>query len=99
MSLNELATINQSGAHVKMVVMRNGRLGMVRELQDKLYGGRHAATKLDGSPDFMLLAEAYGIPALSIREDSQTEEAIETMLSADGPFLLQCIVHPDEPSL
>ena len=71
----------------------------IRELQDKLYGGRHAATKLDGSPDFMLLAEAYGIPSLSIREDSQTEEAIAAMLSADGPFLLQCIVHPDEPSL
>ncbi len=99
MSLNELATINQSGAHVKMVVMRNGRLGMVRELQDKLYGGRHSATKLDGSPDFMLLAKAYGIPSLSIREDGQVEEAIGTMLSTDGPFLLQCIVHPDEPSL
>ena len=61
MSMMELGTICQEGLGVKIIIMRNTRLGMVRELQDNLYKGVHSAVYLDGSPDFAKIAEAYGI--------------------------------------
>ena len=61
MSLMELGTICQEGLGVKIVIMRNTRLGMVRELQDNHYQGVHSAVYLDGSPDFTAIASAYGI--------------------------------------
>lgn len=61
MSMCELGTICQHKVPVKIIVMENGRLGMVREVQDRLYEGRHMATILDGDPDFVALAKAYGI--------------------------------------
>ena len=63
MSMCELGTICQDQVDVKIILMQNGRLGMVKELQDRLYGGRYIATTLDGNPDFVKLAEAYGIRA------------------------------------
>ena len=64
MSMCELGTIAQNHIGVKIIIMRNTRLGMVRELQDNLYGHRHAATILDETMDFLKIAEAYGIPTL-----------------------------------
>lgn len=98
MSMNELGTICQNHIDVKIVVMQNIRLGMVRELQDNLYGGRHSATLLDGSPNFVALAGAYGIPSLEIHSDAEVEDAIDAMLSHKGPYLLVCNVSPDMPS-
>ena len=98
MSFNELGTICQNRIDVKIVVMRNARLGMVRELQDNLYGGRHSATLLDGTPDFVALAGAYGIAAQEINDDSQIDGAIDAMLSHKGAYLLVCNVNPDMPS-
>lgn len=71
---------------------------MVRELQDNLYGGRHSATLLDGTPDFVALAGAYGIAAQEINDDSQIDGAIDAMLSHKGAYLLVCNVNPDMPS-
>ena len=99
MSMMELATICQEGLPVKIVVMRNTRLGMVRELQDNLYGGNHSAVTLDGSPDFVKLAGAYGIPSRSVSSNEEACAAVDDMLSAPGPYLLQCLVSPDYPSL
>ena len=98
MSFNELGTICQNRIDVKIVVMRNARLGMVRELQDNLYGGRHSATLLDGTPDFVALAGAYGSAAQEINDDSQIDGAIDAMLSHKGAYLLVCNVNPDMPS-
>jgi acetolactate synthase I/II/III large subunit len=99
MSMCELATLKQTGADVKIILMVNERLGMVWELQSKLYGGRHTATTLTGSPDFVKLAEAYGIPATEVSSNAQAELAAKRMLESDGPFLLVCRVDPDEPTL
>ena len=63
MSMCELGTLCQEGIAVKIIVMENGVLGMVKEFQDRLYGRRHMATVLNGNPDFVQLAQAYGIPA------------------------------------
>ena len=98
MSMMELATLVQDGIDVKIIVMRNCRLGMVRELQDKQYGGRETAVDLNGSPDFIALAAAYGIPGADVRTDEDAPAAIEQMLAARGPFLMQVHVDPSQSS-
>ena len=99
MSMMELATLCQHNISVKIVIMKNMRLGMIRELQDEKYAHRHTAVFLDGSPDFMKLAEAYGISAACLRENDKAEAAIDEMLGHKGPYLLECSVSPDQPSL
>ena len=99
MQFMELATLCQHDIPVKIIVMTNGRLGMVRELQTKGYQDNQTAVFLDGSPDFVTLASAYGIPAKSISSLSQADAAIDEMLACRTPYLLECIVDPDESSL
>lgn len=99
MSLMELATICQEHLGVKIVIMRNTRLGMVRELQDNHYKGVHSAVYLDGSPDFVKIAEAYGIASRRVSSNEEAETAVEEMLKDDQPYLLECVVSPDYPSL
>jgi acetolactate synthase-1/2/3 large subunit len=98
MSMNELATMCQHGADVKIVMFRNGVLGMVRELQDKGYG-RHFAVDLDGSPDFGAIAAAYGITYARVETMDHMEEGIRALLESDGAFLLECVVDPHGGSL
>lgn len=99
MSMMELGTICQEQLGIKIVVMRNTRLGMVRELQDNHYKGVHSAVYLDGSPDFTTLAAAYGIRTRRITSSEEIDGAIDEMLADDRPFLLVCEVRPDYPSL
>ncbi len=98
MSMMELGTICQEKIGVKIVIMRNTCLGMVRELQDNHFGCRHSAICLDGSPDFVSIAKAYGIAARSISSNQEAESAIDEMLENDLPYLLVCNVSPDYPS-
>lgn len=99
MAQMELATIAQQGLKVKIVVMKNDRLGMVRELQEKLYGSRFTATVLNGDPDFIALAAAYGIRGRAVDKNSEVGGAVREMLSFDGPFLLECSIDPAEASM
>lgn len=99
MQMMELATMVQHQISVKIVIMRNGRLGMVRELQDKQYDGRLSGIMLDGSPDFITLASAYGIRGRSISENGDIRQAIADMLVCNGPYVLECAVSPVQPSL
>lgn len=98
MSMCELGTIAQNQIGVKIIVMRNVRLGMVRELQDNLYGKRHSATVLDDGFDLLKIAEAYGIPAERVNSNEKAEAAAARMLQVNGPTLLVCDVSPDTPS-
>ncbi len=98
MCFNELATIVQNNLDIKIIVMRNTRLGMVREIQDVLYGSRHAVTILDAIPDFQKIADAYGIPSAFLSSDDDAENAIDEMLNTKGAFLLVCNVSPETPS-
>ena len=98
MQMMELATICQEQADIKILIFRNNTLGMVKEIQQNSYGQRYIATDLDGSPDFTILASAYGIPARSIRTIEQAEEAIDWFIGTDGPCVLECVVDPDESS-
>ncbi len=98
MDLPELATMCQWDIPVKMVVFENNRLGMVHEHQYLLYKENYQAVFLDGSPDFLKLADAYGIAAAKISENSEVDEAIDKLMSADGSFLLVVSVDPTEPT-
>lgn len=99
MQMMELATLCQHDIPVKIVVMTNGRLGMVRELQTKGYADNQTAVFLDGSPDFTVLASAYGIPSRRVHSLAEAADAVEEMLAYKGPYLLECMVAPGESSL
>ena len=99
MCMNELGTIAQNHLGVKIIIMRNVRLGMVRELQDKQYQGRHAATILDETLNFRTIASAYGIPSADANSNEEALQAARNMLATHGPYLLVCNVSPDTPSI
>ncbi len=99
MSMNELATIAGNNLAIKIIIMRNHRLGMVRELQDNNYNKRHSATILQGDPDFLKIAEAYGIDHAEANSNDEAEEIIKKMVKSDKPFILVCNVYPDTPSI
>lgn len=98
MSMCELATLCETGADVKIILFENGKLGMVREVQDQKYGGRQTAVALDGDPDFVRLAGAYGIPAERADSNDSAAAAARKMLSSRGPAVLVCRVNPAAPT-
>lgn len=61
--------------------------------------GRFIATCLDGNPNFMILAKAYGIESMRLESKEKLKEAIEIMKSHNGPFLLEVVTSPDEPTI
>lgn len=99
MQFMELATMVQHGIDVKVIVMTNNRLGMVREVQTNVYGNRLTAVYLDGSPDFIKLAGAYGIPSSRVTDINQAESAIDNLLSHDGCYLLEVRVDENEKTI
>lgn len=99
MQMMELGTIAYYGIDVKMVVMTNYNLGMVKELQDRQYAGNETAVHLGDRPNITELAKAYGIRSRRISDMEDCKSAIAEMMSHQGPYLLECMVHPDEPTL
>ena len=92
MSMMELATAVQHGVDIKIVVMTNQRLGMVRELQTNGYNDRQTAVFLDGSPDFIKLAKAYGIDALRVDAKGDIDKAIDMIVNHKGICLVEVVV-------
>ena len=95
MTIQELATIVQEKVAVKIAIINNGYLGMVRQWQELFYGRRYVATPLS-SPDFVKIAEAYGLPGLRVRHKEEVVPAIEQAMAEQGPFLIDFIVEPEE---
>jgi len=95
MNMQELATIVQERAAVKIAVFNNGYLGMVRQWQDLFYNKNYVATPL-GCPDFIKIAEAYDIPALNVKRKEEVRPAIEQAMATEGPFLINFIIEPEE---
>lgn len=92
MSIMELATLAETGLPVKLVVINNGGLGLVRELQQRQYHGREIAVTYECSPHFAELAHAYGIESAGVHDADSCKTAIAQMLSTDRPFLLEVMV-------
>ncbi|NMA33142.1 MAG: acetolactate synthase, large subunit, biosynthetic type [Clostridiaceae bacterium] len=99
MSMQELGTMKQYGIDVKIVLFNNHRLGMVRELQLTRHGGRYSQVFLDSNPDFVALAAAYGFRSERITSNARVREALERMTASSGPYVLECLVDPMEPTL
>jgi acetolactate synthase-1/2/3 large subunit len=87
MNIQELATIAQEGLPVKVAILNNGSLGMVRQWQELFYGARYAATILS-NPDFVILAQAFGIQGYRAETYEQMEEVIEKALKHPGPVIM-----------
>ena len=99
MQFMELATAVQHNVDVKIVVMTNNRLGMVRELQTNGYNDRQTAVFLDGSPDFIKLADAYGIPAMRVNDEKSMDEAIDKLANHKGIYFVEVVVDKNMPTL
>jgi acetolactate synthase-1/2/3 large subunit len=95
MNMQELGTILQSNVGVKMVVMNNSWLGMVRQWQELFYDKRYSFTYLE-NPDFQQIAKAYNIPSAVAASVDDLDEAIEQMLASEGAFLLEARVGDGE---
>ena len=95
MNIQELGTILQSNIGVKMVLMNNSWLGMVRQWQELFYDKRYSSTYLV-NPDFQKLAQAYDIPSVKVTSLSELDAAVEMMMSTDGAFLLEACVEQEE---
>lgn len=99
MSMQELGTIKQENLGLKMIIFNNSRLGMVHEMQKNKYAGRYSQVFMEHNPDFVKLVDAYGFKGERITGNNEVPEALKRMLAGDEPYLLECIVKPDEPTL
>ncbi len=88
MNVQELGTIKRKQLPVKIVLLDNQRLGMVRQWQQLFFQERYSETTLTDNPDFLVLASAFGIPGQHITRKDQVEAALDEMLSSKGPYLL-----------
>jgi acetolactate synthase-1/2/3 large subunit len=95
MNLQELATIAQERQPIKIVIMNNGYLGMVRQWQELFHGARYIGTPISG-PDFVLLAQSFGIPGRRVETTDALADAFAAARESDGPFLLDCRVEASE---
>jgi len=89
MNVQELSTIKRFQLPVKIVLIDNAKLGMVRQWQDLFFDGRLSETDLSDNPDFVMLATAFDIKAKQITKKSEVSAAIAEMLDHNGPYLLQ----------
>ncbi|TPE62485.1 acetolactate synthase 3 large subunit [Sandaracinobacter neustonicus] len=92
MNIQELGTATQYDLPVKVFVLNNEYMGMVRQWQDLTYEGRHSHSYSDSLPDFVKLAEAYGWKGIRIETLDQLEQGIADMLAHDGPVFVDCMV-------
>jgi acetolactate synthase-1/2/3 large subunit len=95
MTIQELATVVQENLAVKIAIINNRFLGMVRQWQQLFYQRRYVATSLSG-PDFVKVAEAYGIAAIKVTDRLQVMPAVERAMEHNGPFLIDFVVEPEE---
>lgn len=99
MNMQELGTIKANNVGVKIILLNNSRLGMVRELQKVRFSGRYSQVVLDQNPDFVKIAQAYGFKAERITQNAEIDSAIERLLADDDTYFLECVVNPDESTL
>lgn len=88
MNVQELGTVKRKQLPVKIVLLDNQRLGMVRQWQQLFFQERYSETTLTDNPDFLMLARAFGIPGQHITRKDQVEAALDAMLASEGPYLL-----------
>ncbi|WP_099609371.1 acetolactate synthase 2 catalytic subunit [Vibrio coralliilyticus] len=96
MNVQELGTLKRRQIPVKIVLLNNQRLGMVRQWQSLFFDGRHSETILDDNPDFITLAKAFDIPGKTITRKEEVEPAIQEMLDSETSYLLHVLIDEEE---
>ena len=95
MNIQELATVVQHKLPVKVLILNNGYLGLVRQWQELFYNKRYSHSRMD-NPDFVKVAEAYGARGLRVTEPKDVKAALEEMIRTEGPVFLDVVVAPEE---
>ncbi len=95
MTVQELATMVQEDLDINIAVFNNGWLGMVRQWQELIYNKRYFGTKLY-NPDFVKIAEAYGMKGVRVSKKIDVRPAIHKAMEHKGPFLIEFVVEPEE---
>ena len=95
MTVQELATMVQEDLDINIAVFNNGWLGMVRQWQELIYNKRYFGTKLY-NPDFVKIAEAYGMKGVRVSKKMDVRPAIHKAMDHKGPFLIEFVVEPEE---
>ncbi|HEY1024208.1 MAG TPA: biosynthetic-type acetolactate synthase large subunit [Sphingobacteriaceae bacterium] len=95
MTLQELGTIMQYNIPVKILILNNNFLGMVRQWQQLFFEKRYSFTEMS-NPNFIKLAEAYSIPASKVEDRTQLSASLDEMLQSSGPYLLEVVVEKEE---
>lgn len=96
MNVQELGTIRRAQLKVKMVLIDNQRLGMVRQWQELFFDGRYSETILSDNPDFVALAAAFGIPGETITCKEQIAGALDRLLASESAYLLHVAISEEE---
>jgi acetolactate synthase I/II/III large subunit len=94
MTIQELGTIMQYNVPVKIIVLNNNYLGMVRQWQDMFFDKRYASTKMV-NPDFIMIAKAYNIPGRNVTKREDLLSSLKAMLSAEGPYILEITIEKE----
>ncbi len=92
MNVQELGTVKRKQLPIKIVLLDNQRLGMVRQWQQLFFAERYSETNLSDNPDFLMLARAFDIPGQRITRKDQVEAALHELLHSEGPYLLQVAI-------
>jgi len=95
MTSHELATVAQENLEIKMAILNNGYLGMVRQWQQLFYKKQYVATPLSG-PDLIKFADSFGIPALRVEHREEVIPSIQKAMKYRGPFLIDFVIEPEE---
>ena len=96
MTMSELATMVENKIPVKFAIMNNRFLGMVRQWQHMFYNDTFYATEYTGNPDFVKLAEAFGVLGIRVTDNYQVADAIEQAMAHEGPVIVDFVVDPEE---
>jgi acetolactate synthase-1/2/3 large subunit len=96
MNIQELATISAYRLPIKIVVINNGHLGMIRQMQDLFYEARFTTSELGDTVDLTAVAKGFGIPAERVAVDEDPAEAIARMSGAPGPYMLEAMVDQND---
>jgi acetolactate synthase-1/2/3 large subunit len=91
MTITELATAVQEKVNIKIAIINNGYLGMVRQWQQMFYDARYSETPIS-SPDYLKIAEAYGLPGFRVKERNEIKEAVKKAAEINGPALIEFVV-------
>ena len=91
MTITELATAVQEKVNIKIAIINNGYLGMVRQWQQMFYDARYNETPIS-SPDYLKIAEAYGLPGFRVKERNEIQETVKKVTEIEGPALIEFVV-------